>query len=188
MKTDALPSNSPFTYDAVHNDYVCKACGRVFETDEEWCALAVDGKFEWREMRYCPLCGYPADMEIAELRNGSVFTVESVGDWAFSCMEGCDEPEFSMYSAINDAVERYKQGKYGKPSPERRYAHGSVECIDAIKAALSPEEWRGFVKGNVLKYVWREAYKGGDCDLEKARDYLGRYLEKGAADEPMEKA
>ena len=139
--------NSPFTYDAVHNDFVCKACGQVFETDEEWCAPAVDGKFAWRETRYCPMCGYPADMEIAELH-----------------------------------------GNPRQTEPERRYAHGHVECIDAIKAALSLEEWRGFVKGNVLKYVWREAYKGGDCDLEKARDYLGRYLDKGAADEPVEKA
>lgn len=140
------PSNSPFTYNAARNGYVCKACGRLFEAIEKWCASSVDGKFEWREIRYCPMCGYPADMEIAEL--------------------------------------------YGKPhpaAPERRYAHGSVECIDAIKAALSPEEWRGFVKGNVLKYVWREAYKGGDCDLEKARDYLARYLKKEAADEPVEK-
>lgn len=182
----------------MHSDFVCKACGRVFETDDKWCALAVGGKFDWREMRYCPMCGYPADMEIAELNGGAAFNVESVGDWAFSCMEGCDEPEFSMYSAIHGAVERYKAEKVGKlkknsiyevqSTESRRYAHGSVECIDAIKAALSPEEWRGFVKGNVLKYVWREAYKGGDCDLEKARDYLGRYLKKGEADEPVEKA
>ena len=72
--------------------------------------------------------------------------------------------------------------------PESRYAHGPIECIDAIKAALSPEEWRGFVKGNVLKYVWREAYKGGDCDLSKAADYLGRYLGKGGCVEPVEEA
>ncbi len=35
------------------------------------------------------------------------------------------------------------------------------------------------MKGNVLKYVWREAYKGGDCDLRKAADYLERYIGKG---------
>ena len=44
------------------------------------------------------------------------------------------------------------------------------------------------MKGNVLKYVWREAYKGGDCDLRKAADYLGRYLGKGTGDEPVEEA
>lgn len=45
------------------------------------------------------------------------------------------------------------------------------------------------MKGNALKYVWREAYKGGDCDLEKARDYLARYLKKGGEGvEPVEEA
>lgn len=55
---------------------------------------------------------------------------------------------------------------------EERYMHGSIECIDAIRAALTPEEFRGFCKGNALKYVWREKYKGGNVDLEKASDYL----------------
>ena len=53
------------------------------------------------------------------------------------------------------------------------YTQGKVECIDAIKSALTPEEWRGYCKGNALKYVWRERYKGGDESLEKAAVYLG---------------
>lgn len=64
---------------------------------------------------------------------------------------------------------------------EERYDHGDVECIDAIKAALTPEEYRGFCKGNVMKYVWREKYKGGDEDMKKARDYIDF---AGADDEP----
>jgi hypothetical protein len=55
---------------------------------------------------------------------------------------------------------------------EERYSHGDDECIDAIRAALTNEEFRGFCKGNVLKYVWREEYKGGDTDMRKARDYI----------------
>lgn len=62
-----------------------------------------------------------------------------------------------------------------------RYAHGPIECIDAIRAALSPEEFRGFCKGNVLKYVWREQFKGGDVDIKKARAYI-RYMLEGGAD------
>jgi hypothetical protein len=57
------------------------------------------------------------------------------------------------------------------------YTQGKVECIDAIKSALTPEEWRGYCKGNALKYVWRERYKGGDESLEKARWYLDRLIE-----------
>lgn len=56
---------------------------------------------------------------------------------------------------------------------EGRYRYGEVECIDAIKSALTEEEFRGFCKGNIIKYVWRERHKGGDLDLEKAVSYIG---------------
>lgn len=56
-------------------------------------------------------------------------------------------------------------------SEGKRYSHGNISCIDAIQSALSPEEFRGFCKGNVIKYIWREAYKGKNDDLDKAIDY-----------------
>lgn len=55
------------------------------------------------------------------------------------------------------------------------YTSGSIECIDAIEAALTPEEFRGFCKGNNIKYVWRSNLKGNhDQDIAKAQWYLGR--------------
>ena len=54
------------------------------------------------------------------------------------------------------------------------YTKGGIECIDAIKAALTPEEWAGYIKGNAIKYIWRCNHKGGDQDLAKARWYLER--------------
>lgn len=54
------------------------------------------------------------------------------------------------------------------------YTQGGIECIDAIEAALTPEEFRGFLKGNVLKYTWRERHKGGLESLRKAGWYLRR--------------
>ena len=54
------------------------------------------------------------------------------------------------------------------------YRQGDIECIDAIKSALTEEEFRGYCKGNALKYIWRERYKGGYQDLEKANWYLAR--------------
>jgi hypothetical protein len=47
-----------------------------------------------------------------------------------------------------------------------------VECIDAIKAQLTTQEFEGFLKGQVAKYVWRERQKGGREDLKKAHWYL----------------
>lgn len=56
------------------------------------------------------------------------------------------------------------------------YKQGGVECIDAIQAALTPEEFRGYCKGNALKYVWREKHKGQNESLEKAIWYLDRAI------------
>ena len=56
------------------------------------------------------------------------------------------------------------------------YTAGEIECIDAIKAALTPDEFRGYLKGNILKYVWRERHKGGVQSLGKAEWYLGRLI------------
>jgi hypothetical protein len=66
-------------------------------------------------------------------------------------------------------------------SPNAHYRQGDIECIDAIRAALTDEEWRGFCKGNVLKYVWREKHKGGNETLVKAQDYL-RWAVAGKAE------
>jgi hypothetical protein len=43
-------------------------------------------------------------------------------------------------------------------SPEH-YKVGGIEVIDFIKAKLTPEEFRGYLKGNVLKYTSRAGYK-----------------------------
>mgnify|MGYP003642698884 CR=1 FL=1 len=47
----------------------------------------------------------------------------------------------------------------------------------AIEAALTEEEFKGYVKGNVLKYTWRENYKNKLEDLKKAAWYLNRLIE-----------
>jgi len=54
----------------------------------------------------------------------------------------------------------------------KHYTQGKIECIEAIRSALTPEEYRGFLKGNILKYVWREKHKEGLESLQKAQVYL----------------
>lgn len=55
------------------------------------------------------------------------------------------------------------------------YKQGDIECIDAIKAALTAEEYQGYLKGNALKYVWRSRHKGKPSeDIKKAVWYLSR--------------
>lgn len=53
------------------------------------------------------------------------------------------------------------------------YMNGLIETIDVIKMALTEDEFRGFLKGNVLKYELRAPYKHAepDEDYQKAKDY-----------------
>lgn len=54
----------------------------------------------------------------------------------------------------------------------RHYTSGGIETIDYIRAKLSPEQFRGYCLGNVLKYISRADLKGGAEDLKKAQTYL----------------
>jgi hypothetical protein len=54
------------------------------------------------------------------------------------------------------------------------YDVGGICCIDFIKAKLTPDEFKGFLKGNLIKYVGRAGHKSADptSDYNKAAEYL----------------
>ena len=54
----------------------------------------------------------------------------------------------------------------------KHYCKGGLECIQVIKAQLTPEQNKGYLYGNVLKYLWRWPDKNGLEDLRKAAKYL----------------
>ena len=55
----------------------------------------------------------------------------------------------------------------------RHYAkNGGIECIEAIEASMDKDDFRGFLKGNVIKYMWRYEDKNGLEGLKKAGWYL----------------
>ena len=72
-------------------------------------------------------------------------------------------------------------------SPRHYQGSNGIECIDAIEAALTPEEFRGYCKGNALKYLWRERSKGNETDLKKANWYLTRLADTKAEAHPEPK-
>lgn len=48
------------------------------------------------------------------------------------------------------------------------YADSGIECIDAMRASMTPEAFKGYLKGNVQKYIWRYEKKiAAKEDLEK---------------------
>jgi hypothetical protein len=55
---------------------------------------------------------------------------------------------------------------------------GTIECIEAIKSAMSKEAFKGYLKGNIMKYIWRYDRKNGVEDLQKAQWYLNRLIDE----------
>ena len=47
----------------------------------------------------------------------------------------------------------------------------TIEVMDILKAVLTPEEMRGFNKGNIIKYILRERNKNGIADIKKCKQY-----------------
>jgi hypothetical protein len=72
------------------------------------------------------------------------------------------------------------QGTYPKqydPINPTHYQIGGIETIDYIEAKLTPEEFKGYCKGNSIKYISRAGYKGKERDdYKKAAWYLDRLI------------
>lgn len=79
-------------------------------------------------------------------------------------------------AAAQEELNRQVRGVLDVVNHPPHYKQGDVECIDAIKAALTEEEYRGYCKGNALKCIWRERHKGGAESLQKADWYLNRLV------------
>jgi len=59
------------------------------------------------------------------------------------------------------------------------YNKGAIEAIEAIKASMPEHEFKGYLKGNALKYLWRYDYKGKPVeDLRKCRWYIDRLIKE----------
>lgn len=89
---------------------------------------------------------------------------------------------------INNEIEEQKQGKHS-PRPN----HYQIQLPDGyklnsillIQSLLTPEEFRGFLKGNILKYVFREGKKNGLEDIKKLNTY-NKWIINVMNNEPLE--
>lgn len=93
----------------------------------------------------------------------------NISEW-----NACDELRRQVERELNDVKKFVVTSSADMVNHPPHYKRGSVECIDAIQAALTDEEFRGYCKGNAMKYVYRERHKGGSEDLKKAVWYLER--------------
>lgn len=71
-----------------------------------------------------------------------------------------------------------EQKKVEKVNHPSHYNSKGKETIEVLKDYLSDEEYAGFLKGNILKYIHRYEYKAGLEDLEKAKWYLEELIRR----------
>lgn len=72
-----------------------------------------------------------------------------------------------------DFIEMEKIDDYIEPD----YYHNGTDGVDTIEMLYRTfpfEHFRGFMKGNVIKYITRYDRKNGQEDLKKAHTYLDR--------------
>lgn len=80
---------------------------------------------------------------------------------------------------FSDPPERYRlveskeSDNVNNPS---HYGQGKIECIYYISDFLTKEEYIGYLRGNIAKYLHRWRYKNGIEDLKKANWYLDRLM------------
>lgn len=173
---------------------------------KEWLLKTEDGKYHYYrdDMSVCPK--YIEKIEIPEDCNFVTIIDKKMLFWLYSglicCFENggisakykpiynsvmeylnefCGEAyiiwERKVYQTGDDSVvdaECFPEDKVNQPN---HYANFSIECIDAMQAMLSREEFIGYLRGNIFKYLWRYKLKNGVEDLKKAQWYQNKLIE-----------
>jgi|LULK01.1.fsa_nt_gb hypothetical protein len=67
------------------------------------------------------------------------------------------------------------------------YKNKAIETIDAIESQLTKDEFIGYLKGQIWKYLARHREKNGIEDLKKAKWYLDTLIKK-SMNEELQKA
>lgn len=60
------------------------------------------------------------------------------------------------------------------PSHYQKYP---LQMIDNMQNSMTPDEFKGYLKGNIMKYISRYQDKNGVEDLKKADWYLNKLIE-----------
>lgn len=103
----------------------------------------------------------PAYMEALDMGIAALAAVDSV--------EKKVEDSFKPKTIILGLQENSYYDPVDRP---KHYAHGKIECIDAMLDVYGKEAVEHFCLLNAFKYLWRSEYKNGLEDIEKAIWYL----------------
>ena len=118
------------------------------------------GKGEVQDAGLCSDCTIKSDL---------VESVKNSTNLEFISLNHDDEIVYTSNQYV-EAIEKEVPDAVNHPS---HYTGAGIECIEAIKASMTPDALAGYLKGNVQKYLWRYEKKVNPVeDLKKARWYL----------------
>ena len=89
----------------------------------------------------------------------------------------------TLSDVIRDKMEIYKAMEEDQKKADDVQVGGShykdmpVQPWTVMQAVLSEEEFRGFLKGNIIKYAMRQGRKDGSDDAGKLQHYLQKLRE-----------
>lgn len=137
------------------------------------------GKDEIQEAGLCSDC----ISKLPKIESSKVVDIHQNANGSFSVgsvVNMCENDEIAYTSSqYIEAIEKEVPDAVNHPS---HYTGAGIECIEAIKASMTPDALAGYLKGNVQKYLWRYEKKVNPVkDLKKARwylDYLINELDK----------
>jgi hypothetical protein len=78
---------------------------------------------------------------------------------------------------LQEALVQPEPAKDAVNHPLHYNTGGSIECIEYIEDFLTYDEYVGYLRGNIAKYLHRWRYKNGLEDLKKAQWYLNRLVQ-----------
>ncbi|WP_368880555.1 DUF3310 domain-containing protein [Staphylococcus haemolyticus] len=101
--------------------------------------------------------------------------VENQGGFKFTLTDNDD------FIRVNEPFTRKVDMKEGQDNniPDHYKGSENIDVIDFLYQQLPFEQFKGFMKGNMIKYPVRAGRKDDElADFKKARDYADRLIEK----------
>lgn len=131
------------------------------------------GWVEFCDGKEVDVCGEPDVLENGK-RLGTIDGYRIVRDWCIFRDETDETVSEDRADTVIDCASNAAPAGEAVLHPSH-YCRNGHECIDIIRAVLTEEEFRGYCKGNCIKYIFRCEAKGGEEDIRKAIQYL-RFL------------
>jgi hypothetical protein len=103
---------------------------------------------------------------------GDGVTIHYPKDQAIEHLAGNDKT-YTLSDLKADYTNEYKKDNI---NPEH-YKSKSKETIERLQDNLTQGEFKGYLKGNILKYLDRYEHKNGVEDLSKMQWYLNKLIE-----------